>query len=76
MPPGSDGLSAGPKSGQGSQQAAQEVINAYTGKVDNYVPVFSGKQTDYKDYRRRCDLYAAKMTLANRNQHRDYADKT
>lgn len=38
----------------------------FAAKADNYVPSFSGKQSDYKEYRKRCDLYAAKMKLAKR----------
>lgn len=38
----------------------------YTGKADSYVPVFSGKQAEYREFRRRCDIYAAKMKLARR----------
>ena len=40
----------------------------FTGKADSYVPTFSGKQSDYKEFRRRCDIYAAKMKLAKRDQ--------
>ena len=36
----------------------------FTAKADNFVPTFSGKQVDYKEFRRRCDIYAAKMKLA------------
>ena len=39
---------------------------AYTGKADNYVPIFSNVQRDYKEYRKRVEIYATKMTLANR----------
>ena len=39
----------------------------FTAKADNFVPTFSGKQVDYKEFRRRCDIYAAKMKLAKRD---------
>lgn len=38
----------------------------FTGKADQHVPTFSGKQSDYKEFRRRCDIYAAKMKIAKR----------
>ena len=39
----------------------------FTGKADQHVPTFSGKQSDYKEFRRRCDIYAAKMKIAKRS---------
>ena len=42
--------------------------DAYTGKADSYVPTFNGKQGDYREYRRRCDIYQMKMKLANREK--------
>ena len=42
--------------------------DAYTGKADSYVPTFNGKQSDYREYRRRCDIYQMKMKLANREK--------
>lgn len=41
---------------------------AFTGKADAYVPIFSGRQVDYREFRRRCDLYEAKMKLASREK--------
>ena len=38
----------------------------FTAKADNFVPTFSGKQVDYKEFRWRCDIHAAKMRLAKR----------
>ena len=38
----------------------------FTGKADQHVPTFSGVQSEYKEYRRRCDIYAAKMKIAKR----------
>ena len=42
--------------------------DAYTGKADSYVPTFNGKQGDYREHRRRCDIYQMKMKLANREK--------
>jgi hypothetical protein len=32
------------------------------------VPTFNGKQGDYREHRRRCDIYQMKMKLANREK--------
>jgi hypothetical protein len=42
--------------------------DAYAGKADSYVPKFNGKQSDYREYRCRCDIYQMKMKLANREK--------
>ena len=39
----------------------------FMAKADNFVPTFSGKQVGYKEFRCRCDIYAAKMKLAKRD---------
>ena len=39
-----------------------------TGRADQYVPVFSGRQAEYREFRRRCDLYEAKMRVAGREK--------
>ena len=41
---------------------------AVTGKADQYVPVFTNVQRQYKEYRKRCDLYRKKMELAGRSK--------
>eukprot|EP00435_Cladocopium_sp_Y103_P033140 s4100_g8.t1 len=46
--------------------AASAGDETFTGKADSFVPTFFGKQSDYKEFRRRCDIYAAKMRLAKR----------
>ena len=33
---------------------------------DNYIPVFDGQPSSYKEYRKRVNLYYKKMTLANK----------
>ena len=42
--------------------------SAYTGKADGYVPVFSNNQRDYREYRKRAEIYKTKMDLANRSR--------
>ncbi len=55
------------ESGKGAQASGQSAEDtAYTGKADNYVPTFSGRQSDYREFRKRCDIYSAKMKLAKR----------
>lgn len=44
----------------------QSTVENLTGKADNFVPTFSGKQAEYREFRKRCDIYAAKMRLAKR----------
>ena len=46
--------------------AAADTSN--TGRADQYVPVFSGRQAEYREFRRRCDLYEAKMRVAGREK--------
>ena len=38
----------------------------YAGKAHEHIPEFSGKASDYKEYRKRLILYDKKMKLANR----------
>ena len=51
-----------------SSGTAQGSSAAYTGKADNYVPVFSNQQRDYKEFRKRAEIYRYKMDLANRSK--------
>eukprot|EP00434_Breviolum_minutum_P039726 symbB.v1.2.035289.t1/scaffold4713.1/size41565/3 len=62
MPPQGNG---GGKGSQGSSAAAD---SSNTGRADQYVPVFSGRQAEYREFRRRCDLYEAKMRVAGREK--------
>ena len=39
----------------------------FMAKADDFVPTFSRKQVDQKEFRRRCDIYAGKMKLAKRD---------
>ena len=59
MPPKETG-----KGASASGQSAED--STYTGKADNYVPTFSGRQADYREFRKRCDIYSAKMKIAKR----------
>ena len=37
-----------------------------TAKLDNYVPVFSNAMQDYREFRKRCEIYRKKMQIGNR----------
>lgn len=39
----------------------------YAGKAHEYVPEFSNKSSDYKEFKKRVQLYEKKMTLAGRS---------
>lgn len=55
------------EAGKGSSASGQSAEDStYTGKADNYVPTFSGRQSDYREFRKRCDIYSAKMKIAKR----------
>ena len=41
---------------------------ANTGKADNYVPVFSNQQREYKEFKKRAEIYRVKMRLAGRQK--------
>ena len=67
-----------PKQSEAASAGSTTVENL-TGKADNYVPTFSGKQSEYREFRKRCDIYAAKMRLAKRQSetifnHSDVVD--
>ena len=42
------------------------------GRADNYVPVVNGKRRDYKEFRKRCEIYGQKMTRAGRSKETAY----
>ena len=50
-------------SGESTEETAA-TASSVTGKADQYVPVFSNLQGQYKKYRKRCDLHRKKMELA------------
>ena len=54
--------------GKGSSGASAPAESSNTGRADHYVPMFSGKQAEYREFRRRCDLYEAKIRVAGREK--------
>ncbi|CAK9113644.1 unnamed protein product [Durusdinium trenchii] len=50
------------------QQSGQTNVHSgvSTAKLDNYVPVFSNNMQDYREFRKRCEIYRKKMQLGNR----------
>ena len=54
--------------GKGNGPSASTADSSNTGRADQYVPVFSGKQAEYREFRRRMDLYEAKMRVAGREK--------
>ena len=40
--------------------------------ANNYVPIFSGKQRNYRECRKRCEIYKLKMELAGRGREVSY----
>ena len=46
--------------------------SANTGRADQYVPTFDNQQKNYKEFRRRCELYRVKMNLAGRQKETTY----
>ena len=67
MPP-KTGQANGPGSGSGSQTAGPQSVpsGVSTAKLDNYVPVFSNQMQDYREFRKRCEIYRKKMQIGNR----------
>ena len=43
-----------------------EASREFTGKADQYVPIFDNVQRNYKEYRKRCELCRVKMELSGR----------
>ena len=64
--PAGQGNGGGGKGNPVSSATASDSTN--TGRADQYVPVFSGRQAEYREFRRRCDLYEAKMRVAGREK--------
>ena len=60
--------SNGPGQATSSQAAGQTNVHSgvSTAKLDNYVPVFSNNMQDYREFRKRCEIYRKKMQLGNR----------
>lgn len=66
----SRGGSAQPKSGSGQSAAASgpgaEQAGVNTSRLDSLVPTFSNQMSDYREFRKRCEIYRKKMELGNR----------
>ena len=57
----------GNPSGSGQSTGQQAVpTGVSTAKLDNYVPVFSNLMQDYREFRKRCEIYKKKMQIGNR----------
>ena len=50
----------------GNGPTSSQTSSTYAGKAHEHVPEFTGKATDYKEYRKRLMLYEKKMALAGR----------
>ena len=46
--------------------ALAEISN--TGRADNYVPIFNNQQKDYREFKKRAQIYKTKMSLAGRKK--------
>ena len=60
--------SNGPGQSTSSQAAAGQTnvpSGVSTAKLDNYVPVFSNNMQDYREFRKRCEIYRKKMQSGN-----------
>ena len=53
-------------------QGSGSASTAYVGKAHENVPEFSGKSSDYKEYRKRLLLYEKKMSLAGRSSETSF----
>ena len=53
-------------------QGSGSASTAYVGKAHGNVPEFSGKSSDYKEYRKRLLLYEKKMSLAGRSSETSF----
>ena len=48
--------------------SAQTTSPVNTGKADSYIPVFTNQQRDYKEFKKRAEIYRVKMRLAGRQK--------
>ena len=55
-----------------TQQSQAASSQDFTGKADQHVPTFNNVQSEYKEFKRRCDIYAAKMKIAKRSNETVY----
>ena len=56
-----------PAPAEGTQESSASSTQN-TGRADNYVPIFDNLQRSYKEFRKRCEIYRRKMTLAGRSK--------
>ena len=56
----------------GRDEAANGSSGVNTGKADSYVPIFDNVQRNYREFRRRAEMYRKKMDLANRSKETVY----
>ena len=59
------GQSAASAAGGGAS-AGEGTHAVNTARLDNYVPTFNNVQKDYREYRKRAEIYKKKMDLGNR----------
>lgn len=52
--------------GKGDGSGASETPGVSIAKLDNCVPTFNNQMQDYREYRKRCEIYKKKMELGNR----------
>ena len=52
-------MAPGGAGGKGASASASAEETAYTGKADSYVPTFSGRQSEYREFRKRSEIYFA-----------------
>ena len=62
------GSQIGPGTGNGAASAAADQPSVNTTKLDNLVPTFSNVMADYREYRKRCEIYRKKMDIGNRGR--------
>ena len=67
MPPKNQGNGTGSNGGSGAGVTQGDQPPANTAKLDNFVPTFSNVQKDYKEFRKRAEIYKKKMELGNRS---------
>ena len=72
MASAASGKGGGKGNGPASQPAQGSSGNgsaggAFTGKADQHLPTFDNAQRNYKEFRKRCEIYRKKMELAGRS---------
>ena len=57
-----------PGNGSGGHSSPSDAPAINTSKLDNFVPTFSNMMQDYREYRKRCEIYKRKMDLSSRGK--------